>query len=46
MPSFEIPGMPGAQIGAISLGDIFGKMGARTKTRRTTVVDSHVLLVN
>ena len=34
MPMFEIPGMPGAQMGAISIGDIFGKMGARTKTRR------------
>ena len=37
MPSFEIPGMPGAQMGAISIGDIFGKMGGRTKTRRLTV---------
>src|ERR1700692_4012859 len=26
MPMFEIPGMPGAQMGAISIGDIFGKM--------------------
>jgi ATP-dependent HslUV protease ATP-binding subunit HslU len=43
---FEIPGMPGAQMGAISLGDIFGKMGGRTKTRRLTVVDSHQVLVN
>ena len=46
MPMFEIPGMPGAQMGAISIGDIFGKMGGRTKTRRLTVVDSHELLVN
>lgn len=45
MPTFEIPGMPGAQIGAISIGDIFGKMGGRTKTRRITVADSHELLV-
>ena len=37
MPMFEIPGMPGAQMGAISIGDIFGKMGGRTKTRRLTV---------
>ena len=43
---FEIPGMPGAQMGAISLGDIFGKMGGRTKTRRLTVEDSHEVLVN
>ena len=47
MPMFEIPGMPGAQMGAISIGDIFGKLGgARTKTRRVTVNDSHDILVN
>jgi ATP-dependent HslUV protease ATP-binding subunit HslU len=47
MPMFEIPGMPGAQMGALSIGDIFGKMGGgRTKTRRLTVADSHELLVN
>ena len=45
-PMFEIPGMPGAQIGAINIGDIFGKMGGRTKTRRLTVADSHEILVN
>ena len=27
MPMFEIPGMPGAQMGAISIGDIFRKDG-------------------
>ena len=43
---FEIPGMPGAQMGAINIGDIFGKMGQRTKTRRLTVEASHELLVN
>jgi len=46
MPMIEIPGMPGAQMGAISIGDIFGKMGGRKKTRRVTVKDSHPLLVN
>ncbi|HKU09252.1 MAG TPA: ATP-dependent protease ATPase subunit HslU [Bradyrhizobium sp.] len=45
MPMFEIPGMPGAQMGAISIGDIFGKLGGRTKTRRLTVADSHEILV-
>ncbi len=45
-PMFEIPGMPGAQVGAISIGDIFGKMGGRTKTRRLSVADSHEILVN
>jgi ATP-dependent HslUV protease ATP-binding subunit HslU len=47
MPMFDIPGMPGAQMGAISIGDIFGKLGgSRTKTRRVTVKDSHDILVN
>jgi ATP-dependent HslUV protease ATP-binding subunit HslU len=47
VPMFEIPGMPGAQMGAISIGDIFGKLGGgRTKTRRVTVADSHDILVN
>ena len=47
MPMFEIPGMPGAQMGAISIGDIFGKMGGgRTKTRRLTVKDAHEPLIN
>jgi hypothetical protein len=43
MPMFEIPGMPGAQMGAISIGDIFGKLGGRTKTRRLTVEGSRRL---
>jgi ATP-dependent HslUV protease ATP-binding subunit HslU len=47
MPMFEIPGMPGAQMGAISIGDIFGKLGGgRTKTRRVLVKDSYELLIN
>ena len=46
MPMFDIPGMPGAQMGAISIGDIFGKLGGgRTKTRRLTVEESHDILV-
>jgi ATP-dependent HslUV protease ATP-binding subunit HslU len=46
MPMFEIPGMPGAQVGAISIGDIFGKLGGnRAKTRRVTVEESHDLLI-
>jgi ATP-dependent HslUV protease ATP-binding subunit HslU len=47
MPMFEIPGMPGAQMGAVSIGDIFGKVGGgRTKTRRLTVKEAHEPLVN
>jgi len=47
MPMFDIPGMPGAQMGAISIGDIFGKLGGgRTKTRRVNVRDSYEILIN
>jgi ATP-dependent HslUV protease ATP-binding subunit HslU len=47
MPLFDIPGMPGAQMGAINIGDIFGKLGGgRTKTRRVNVLESHDILVN
>jgi ATP-dependent HslUV protease ATP-binding subunit HslU len=47
MPTFEVPGMPGAQMGMINLGDILGKaFGGRSKPRRTTVQDSHDPLVD
>jgi ATP-dependent HslUV protease ATP-binding subunit HslU len=47
MPLFDIPGMPGTQMGAISIGDIFGKLGgSRTKTRRVTVQESYGILIN
>jgi ATP-dependent HslUV protease ATP-binding subunit HslU len=46
MPMFEIPGMPGAQMGAISIGDIFGKMGGKTKTRRLTVKEAYEPLIS
>jgi ATP-dependent HslUV protease ATP-binding subunit HslU len=46
MPMFEIPGMPGASVGAINLGDMFGKaFGGRSKTRRTTVREAYDPLV-
>ncbi|KPQ12803.1 MAG: ATP-dependent HslUV protease ATPase subunit HslU [Saliniramus fredricksonii] len=46
MPMFEMPGMPGASMGAISLGDMFGKaFGGRTKSRRTTVSEAYEPLV-
>src|ERR1700723_1790362 len=47
MPMIDVPGMPGAQMGAISIGDIFGKLGGnRTKTRRVTVHESYDILIN
>lgn len=46
LPTFDIPGMPGAQMGMLNLNDMFGKaLGGRTKTRRITVLDSHPILV-
>lgn len=46
MPSFDIPGMPGGQMGFMNLGDILGKaMGGRTKSRKLTVAASHKLLL-
>ncbi|HEX4185110.1 MAG TPA: ATP-dependent protease ATPase subunit HslU, partial [Stellaceae bacterium] len=46
LPTFEIPGMPGAQMGMLNLGDIFGKaFGTRAKPKRMTVADSHRVLV-
>ena len=47
LPTFEIPGMPGAQMGMLNLGDIFGKaLGQRTKPRRMTVAESHEVLID
>ncbi len=46
LPMFEIPGAPGASIGAINIGDMLGKaFGQRTKPRRVTVADSYDLLI-
>jgi ATP-dependent HslUV protease ATP-binding subunit HslU len=44
--TFEIPGMPGAQVGMINLGEMLGKLGGqRTKPRKLTVAESHVVLM-
>ena len=46
MPSFEIPGMPGAQMGMINLNDMLGKaFGERTKPRRMNVRESYEVLI-
>ena len=46
MPTFEIPGMPGAQMGMLNLGDIFGKaFGQKPSSRKISVADSHRLLM-
>lgn len=46
MPSFEIPGMPGAQMGMMNLSDMFGKaMQTPLTKRRMTVGESYEALV-
>ena len=46
LPTLDIPGMPGAQMGMLNLNDMFGKaMGGRTKSRKMTVLSSHPILV-
>src|SRR5579883_132074 len=46
LPTFDIPGMPGAQMGMVNLGEIFGKaFGNRTKPKRMTVAESHAVLL-
>lgn len=46
MPSIDIPGMPGAQMGMLNLNDIFGKaFGGTTKTRKMKVSDSYAVLL-
>jgi len=46
MPSFEIPGMPGANV--MNINDMLSKAmgGKRTKTRKTTVKQSYDVLIN
>ncbi|SEP51078.1 ATP-dependent HslUV protease ATP-binding subunit HslU [Methylobacterium sp. ap11] len=48
MPMFEIPGMPGAAMGAINLGDMLGKAlgNQKGKPRRMTVRDAYGPLIN
>ncbi len=47
LPTMDIPGMPGAQMGMINLGDIFGKAmgGGRTRTRKMKVAESYEALI-
>ena len=46
MPSFEIPGMPGANIGMVNIGEILGKSGSpKGKKKKMNVKESHDILV-
>ena len=47
MPTFEIPGMPGANVGMINIGEMLGKsMGTKSKKKKMTVKESHEILIN
>ena len=47
MPSFEIPGMPGANIGMINISDVLGKsMGNKPKRKKMSVKESYEILMN
>ena len=46
MPTFEMPGQPGTNIGMLNLGEIFGKaLGSRSKKKKITVSESYKQLV-
>ncbi len=46
MPSFEIPGMPGANIGMVNIGEILGKSGvSKGKKKKMSVKESHEILI-
>ena len=46
MPTIDIPGMPGAQMGMMNLGDMFGGMlGNRAKPRKMSVAQSYEVLL-
>jgi ATP-dependent HslUV protease ATP-binding subunit HslU len=46
MPTFDIPGMPGAQVGMLNIGEMMGKaFGQPKKTKTVTVQDSYDVLI-
>ena len=46
MPTFDIPGMPGAQMGMINLNDMLGKaFGQQKALKRMSVQDSYEILM-
>ena len=47
LQSFEIPGMPGGNVGMVNLGDILGKSmgGKKGKKKKMSVKESHAILV-
>ena len=47
LPTFDIPGMPGGQMGVLSIGDVLGKAlgGQKTKTVKLNVKDAFEALL-
>ena len=46
MPSFEIPGMPGANIGMVNIAEMLGKsMGPKGKKKKMSVQESYEILI-
>ena len=45
IPSFEIPGMPGANVGMINFSEMLGKAGKKGKKKKMTVKESHEILI-
>ena len=46
-PQIDIPGQPGASVGMLNLGDMFGKaMGGRTVKKHMKVADAYDLLIS
>ncbi len=46
MPTIDVPGMPGAQMGMLNLGEMLGKaLGGRARPRKTTVRESYEILI-
>ena len=46
MSMFDIPGQPGANMGMMNIGDLFGKaFGQRTVRKRLSVADSYEVLI-
>lgn len=46
VPTIDIPGMPGASMGMVSLGDLLGGSAPKYKTRKLRVADSYKLLID
>jgi ATP-dependent HslUV protease ATP-binding subunit HslU len=47
LPTFEVPGVPGASMGMINLNEMLGQaLGGRAKSRRMSIAESHEVLID